>query len=69
VVTLLRSDLAKRAGMSTAHHSPKAGRKAKTPRHDNNGTSRSSRVSPEKVKQSLVAAVVDQVAAVFMPEK
>ncbi|HEX4446124.1 MAG TPA: hypothetical protein VH044_05295 [Polyangiaceae bacterium] len=55
--------------MTTAHHASKAGRKAKTPRHRNNGTSRPSKVSPEEVTQSLVEAVVDQVAAVFMREK
>jgi hypothetical protein len=42
----------------------KAKPKAKAPRHPNGKSP-----SPEKIAQSLVAAVVDQVAAVFTPEK
>jgi hypothetical protein len=60
----LRSDLARGIRMSTAQ-AQKAKHKAKAPRHHNNGKS----PSPEKITQSLVAAVVDQVAAVFSPEK
>jgi hypothetical protein len=60
----LRSDLAEGLRMSTAR-AQKAKHKAKAPRHHNDGKS----PSPQKVTQSLVAAVVDQVAAVFTPEK